>query len=233
MPITGVLLHADEVTMSMTAAGRNECGLVTTSELQVVESSAEVRVEARERPVPTTTGGTGVVCLDVAGPRTVKFGARLEQPLGDRTIVDAATGSAVRPVRAGDQLMLTTAPSDWVSSEEWFSSTADTADWTVRFGPADQPGMFYGVSLSMEWGYDCEALASRFDPQATSRPTVVRGLDGRLIEQPGWLQLFWQENGACIQMVGFGFCTPTGCQAIDRDQLAALAENLAPATTTS
>lgn len=90
-----------------------------------------------------------------------------------------------------------------------------------------------GGALTMWWGYNCADVSARFGGGTPSTPTTVRGVDAGLVDQPGLPQLFWTEHGICIQLTGFGMCTPAGCRAVDRDQLAAMAESLAPATPTS
>jgi hypothetical protein len=229
-PVAGVLVGVDDVTIRVTAGSRTDLPCVAGYEyrLEVSESVREVRLAVAGDPIPATTppAGVGVACTGFVGP-PAPFGATLQQPLAGRRVVDGA-GGELRPVRRSEVLVPSPLPNGWIAKDESVTSVAGSAWWSQRFGPDPLTVMVYGLDVSMAWGTDCRGLFDSLIHGAEVTPVTVRGVPGERTADTRGPMLFWQENGACVQLWGMGSCTAAGCLAIDTDQLAALAESLRP-----
>jgi hypothetical protein len=227
--IGGAMVEVDGVSVRLIATASGNTSCMTTYDdvgVDVVETDAEVRMAARGIPVPVATV-PGVTYGCTGGPYVRSLDVRLAAPLGGRSLLDAHAGDVVRPVLRSELLVPTSLPDGWVGTEEQFGRTATGARWSQRFQPSPLPVMVYGLDVQMTWGGDCRA---EFDAAISTAPSLtpvtVRGIDGEQTNELHGPRLFC----ACVQVWGLGSCRSSagGCFVIDRAQLMALVETLAP-----
>lgn len=232
LTVEGALVELDRVSLQLRVVIRSVPCTTTYDDVgvDVVESDAEVRLAARGTPVPITTWSPVTVAC-TGGGQLQPVDVRLTSPLGSRTLVDEHAGVTLHPVWRSEVLVPTPLPDGWVGTEEHFSSTPTGARWFQRFQPDPLTVMAYGLDVRMSWGGDCRAEFDAFIGTAASlTPVTLRGLDGEQTDELGGPNLYWVEQGACVHLWGLGSCRSSagGCQVIDRAQLMALAESLAP-----
>lgn len=231
--IDGVMVEVDGQSLRIAATEAEPASCLTSFVdlgVEVTETDAEVRLAVRGFAAPiTTTPGVAYGCTGM--PQTSVLVARLAAPLDGRTVVDVNAGDVVRPVLRSEVLVPASLPDGWVGTDERFASTATVSRWWRRFQPDPLPVMVYGLQVEITWGADCAAEFDALIAGAPSlTPVVVRGVNALQTDELHGPRLFWEESGACMQAWGLGSCRSSAgdCYAIDRAQLAALVETMAP-----
>lgn len=190
---------------------------------EVVESAGRVVITIRTLP-PTALLPREFFCTSIGYVRTASV--RLDRPLGNRALVDGATGLQRSPFDGRTLLTARVLPDGWDLREEGpagFDTPEPSARWRRRFGPPAVPPS----------GGRCAdtvtpvTISQSPDPGTPGAGDVdVRGTRGTVVhDDAGAATLRWAENGQTIEVAETPACvgTPLG----NVDLLRRIAEGLA------
>ncbi|MFL6206476.1 MAG: hypothetical protein ACJ739_14130 [Acidimicrobiales bacterium] len=190
------------------ASGFDPC---TALHPRVIESEDQIGVELVtadvERGLPFAT------CQSSAFSASATI--ELQDPVGDRSLLDLPTGNVV-PVIDGDRLLFPTELPEPLALDRWDEQSFD-GSWTFTFWAGDRL-----VNVTTAYGgIRCE------------QPVVVevRGADGELCvgdERLGYFALSWEEPDGVRINVEVGSSDPQQPTELTRQDVIAIAEGLEP-----
>lgn len=194
------------------------------------ESGGRVRVAVRPvvRAVHRRAG-----CVDLGVFRTVTL--RLDRPVGDRTVVDAATGAVVPVFDGAARLRPGWLPAGWTVQGEgaggcWSSEPVPC--WHQTWGTPEREdadacdaGTGYVQLAQLDGPTDPGAFAP--DPAVTTTTATVRGAPAEVRVDPrgpGTVTVRWAEGSQSLVLLGGASCS--GAPAPTADVVLRIADHL-------
>ena len=185
----------------------------------VVETGATVTLTIRRVPSPEPGPGSSA-CTTEGHHRAVVV--ELRRPVGERRIVDGATGRTRRPFDGRALLHPRTLPQGWglLAERPGAGQPEPSASWVRTWGPEPAPR---GPGECVD-ALRVELLQGPRAAVDAGEPVAVRGTAGVVTRSPHHVRVAWTDPGGRRELMGSRTCA--GGVPVDLDVLLPFAESL-------